>query len=210
MVSPLVLVVVLTVVTHVVNTLGAQQINNLLWSLYNSLPFSSSRADVANRKALQREILLLRAQLRATSSQDEFANWAKLSRALDKKVAEFEKLNTSISAARVAFDSKTRVVRWILTSGLRWFVLFWYNKEPMFWMPEGWVPGYVEWALSFPKAPIGSVSIQVWSFAVGQVVNLISGIIMHFFAVFSDKYGKTPVAMPAAAAGEKKKAKKAM
>lgn len=77
-------------------------------------------------------------------------------------------------------------------------------------MPEGWVPGYVEWALSFPKAPIGSVSIQVWSFAVGQVVNLISGIIMHFFAVFSDKYGKTPVAMPAAAAGEKKKAKKAM
>jgi hypothetical protein len=64
--------------------------------LYNSLPFSSSRADVANRKALQREILLLRAQLRATSSQDEFANWAKLSRALDKKVAEFEKLSKYI------------------------------------------------------------------------------------------------------------------
>lgn len=78
-------------------------------------------------------------------------------------------------------------------------------------MPEGWVPGYVEWGLSFPKAPIGSVSIQVWSFAVGQVVNLVSGMVMHFFAVFSDKYGKTPVAMPAAAAaGVEKKAKKAM
>lgn len=112
--------------------------------------------------------------------------------------------DTQISAARVAFDSKTRVVRWLLTSGLRWFVLFWYNKEPMFWMPEGWVPGYVEWGLSFPKAPLGSVSIQVWSFAVGQVVNLISGMIMHLYAVFSDKYGKTPVAMPAE--GEAKKA----
>ncbi|RPB07026.1 hypothetical protein P167DRAFT_540399 [Morchella conica CCBAS932] len=179
--------------------------------MYNSLPLSSSKADIAKRKALQREIVVLRAQLRATSSQDEFAKWAKLSRTLDKKTAEFEKLNTSINTARVAFDSKTRAIRWMLTSGLRWFVLFWYNKEPMFWMPEGWVPGYVEWGLSFPKAPIGSVSIQVWSFAVGQVVNLISGMIMYLFAVFS---GKAPVAMPAeaaaAAAGEEKGAKKAM
>jgi hypothetical protein len=42
----------------------------------------------------------------------------------------------------------------------------------MFWIPEGWVPGYVEWGLSFPRAPKGSVSIQVWAFAVGQVVSL--------------------------------------
>lgn len=112
MVSLLVLVVVLTVVTHIVNTVGAQQINNLvrcvpsllvcivkltgalqLWSLYNFLPISPSRADVASQKALQREVVASRAQLRATSSQDEFARWAKLRRTLDKKVADLEKLS---------------------------------------------------------------------------------------------------------------------
>jgi len=41
----------------------------------------------------------------------------------------------------------------------------------MFWIPESWVPGVVEWGLAFPRAPKGSVSIQVWSFAVGQVVT---------------------------------------
>lgn len=115
MVSPLVLVVILTVVTHIVNTIGAQQINNLvrcpflssllvytakltgslqLWSLYNFLPISPSRADVASQRGLQREVVASRAQLRATSSQDEFAKWAKLRRTLDKKVADLEKLST--------------------------------------------------------------------------------------------------------------------
>lgn len=61
--------------------------------MYNSLPFSSFRTSIANRKALQREIVVLRAQLRATSSQDEFAKWAKLSRVLEKKVAELETLS---------------------------------------------------------------------------------------------------------------------
>lgn len=206
MVSLLVLVVVLTVVTHVVNTLGAQQIDNLLWSFYNSLPFSASKNDVAKRRTLQREIVTLRAQQRATSSQDEFAKWAKLQRTLDKKSVELEKLNASISTARVSFDAKTKAVRWTLTSGLRWFVLFWYNKEPMFWMPEGWVPGYVEWGLSFPKAPIGSVSIQVWSFAVGQVVSLIAGIVMDCSAAF----GRTLVATPATAVVGEERTKKTM
>ena len=43
----------------------------------------------------------------------------------------------------------------------------------MFWVPEGWVPGVVEWGLAFPRAPRGSVSIQVWSFAVGQVAAIV-------------------------------------
>lgn len=75
----------------------------------------------------------------------------------------------------------------------------------MFWIPEGWVPGYVEWGLSFPKAPIGSVSIQVWSFAVGQMVTLLSGLVAYFFAAFAARF-ITPkaVPMPAAGAGEEK------
>lgn len=66
-----------------------------LWSLYNILPISSSRVDVASQKALQREVVASRAQLRATSSQDEFAKWAKLRRMLDKKVVDLEKLSVA-------------------------------------------------------------------------------------------------------------------
>ena len=140
----------------------------------------------------------------ATSSQDEFAKWAKIRRTLDSRNAELDALSCvfspvpsyplppegfrgvswygsmwltteidgKISSARTAFDAKASTLRWITTTGLRIILQFWFSKRPMFWIPEGWVPGYVEWGLSFPRAPKGSVSIQVWAFAVGQVVSL--------------------------------------
>ena len=40
----------------------------------------------------------------------------------------------------------------------------------MFWVPRGWVPYYVEWILSFPRAPLGSVSMQVWAAACLTVI----------------------------------------
>lgn len=43
----------------------------------------------------------------------------------------------------------------------------------MFWLPRGWLPSYVEWALSFPRAPTGSISIQVWGIACASVVQLV-------------------------------------
>jgi hypothetical protein len=43
----------------------------------------------------------------------------------------------------------------------------------MFWLPRGWVPGFVEWALAFPRAPRGSVSVQVWGIACATVVQLV-------------------------------------
>lgn len=44
----------------------------------------------------------------------------------------------------------------------------------MFWIPKGWVPYYGEWLLSFPRAPLGSVSIQAWSLACAAVILLVS------------------------------------
>ena len=43
----------------------------------------------------------------------------------------------------------------------------------MFWIPRGWVPGYVEWVLSFPRAPLGSVSILIWEMACATVVQMV-------------------------------------
>lgn len=35
------------------------------------------------------------------------------------------------------------------------------------------MPGYIEWLLSFPRAPWGSVSIQVWGTACATVIHLV-------------------------------------
>lgn len=42
----------------------------------------------------------------------------------------------------------------------------------MFWVPRGWVPWYVEFMVAFPRAPRGSVSVQVWWAACAAAVVL--------------------------------------
>lgn len=44
----------------------------------------------------------------------------------------------------------------------------------MFWVPAGWVPYYVEWILSFPRAPLGSVSINIWGIACASMIALVA------------------------------------
>jgi hypothetical protein len=44
----------------------------------------------------------------------------------------------------------------------------------MFWLPYGWFPYYVEWFLSFPRAPLGSVSIVSWQWACMGMLALAS------------------------------------
>lgn len=51
---------------------------------------------------------------------------------------------------------------------------FWYSKQAMFWLPNGWFPYYVEWILSFPRAPLGSISIVSWQLACTGVIMLVS------------------------------------
>lgn len=50
----------------------------------------------------------------------------------------------------------------------------WYAREPMFWLPHGWFPYYAEWIISFPRAPLGSVSVASWQLACTGVVALVS------------------------------------
>lgn len=64
--------------------------------------------------------------------------------------------------------------RWLGTTGMRMLLQFWFSKQPMFWLPHGFVPYYGEWLLSFPRAPLGSVSIQVWGMACGTAILLVS------------------------------------
>lgn len=53
----------------------------------------------------------------------------------------------------------------------------------MFWIPRGWVPYYAEWLLSFPRAPLGSISVQAWSLACAAIISLVSDAIVAVVAL---------------------------
>lgn len=53
-------------------------------------------------------------------------------------------------------------------------IQMYFQKQPMFWIPKGWAPYWAEWLLSFPRAPVGSVSVQSWSIACMAVILLVS------------------------------------
>ncbi|UNI16111.1 GET complex subunit get1 [Purpureocillium takamizusanense] len=172
---------------HVINAIGAAQINSLLWTLINYLPVSTSKAAAEQRK-LQAEYLRVRQELNATSSQDEFAKWAKLRRQHDKLLDKLDAAKKGLEASRSKFDNYLTAVRLLLTKAPQYFLPFWYGKEAMFWLPYGWFPYYAEWIISFPRAPLGSVSAPSWQLACSGFIALVSELVVFVWtALFSRK-----------------------
>jgi hypothetical protein len=62
-------------------------------------------------------------------------------------------------------------------------------KEPMFWIPKGWVPYYAEWLLSFPRAPLGSVSVNVWVLACTAIITLVNDALVAVIALVTKARG---------------------
>ncbi|PYI20949.1 hypothetical protein BO86DRAFT_11824 [Aspergillus japonicus CBS 114.51] len=186
---------------YVVNTVGAATFDNLLWLLYLRLPTPTSRK-FREQNRLKREVVQLKRDMNNTSSQDEFARWAKLRRRHDKTMEEYEAMNKELASQKSSFDWGVKAVRWIGTSGLKFFLQFWYSKTPVFMLPEGWVPYYVAWILSFPRAPFGSVSIQVWSNVCATAITTLAEIVTALL-LQTDKGAAEPV--PAGAGAEEKK-----
>ncbi|KAI6381058.1 GET complex subunit get1 [Pyricularia grisea] len=170
--SLLILIFTIEVAVELINTIGAATINNLLWRIFNALPTKLS-AQFAEQRKLQQDYLKVRRELNATSSQDEFAKWAKLRRQHDKLLEQLEKKKAALDSTKGNFDKYITGIRWVGTQGLRYFLPFWYAKVPMFWLPYGWFPYYAEWLVSFPRAPMGSVSIASWQLACTGFVVLI-------------------------------------
>lgn len=82
----------------------------------------------------------------------------------------------------------------------------------MFWLPQGWMPYYAEWLLSFPRAPLGSVSIQAWVLACGAVILLVSDAIVATIGLVietNSNPGQKTKAEPTKFAGDKFAAEKA-
>lgn len=78
----------------------------------------------------------------------------------------------------------------------------------MFWLPHGWFPYYVEWFLSFPRAPMGSVSIVSWQLACTGVLTLLAETIGAILGLVTGSKQKQGVAMGAGGNGAEEKVKK--
>lgn len=76
----------------------------------------------------------------------------------------------------------------------------------MFWLPYGWFPYWAEWILSFPRAPIGSVSIASWQLACTGVIALFSDLIVGIAGLLlnAKQAKEAPVEAEKVAAEEKK------
>ncbi|OAL48671.1 hypothetical protein IQ07DRAFT_655145 [Pyrenochaeta sp. DS3sAY3a] len=171
--SLLLVVFTLQLLLHIINTVGANTINELLWVLYNKLPTPTS-GSAQKAQALKKDIVRLKRELANTSPQDNFSKWAKLDRQHNKAMTEYQSLDGSLRSHQTKFTSAVSTLRWLGTQGLRFLLQFWFAKSPMFWIPAGWVPYYAEWILSFPRAPLGSVSINVWGIACASMIALVS------------------------------------
>lgn len=207
--------------------------------------YPSTGASVTLQNRLRAEVVRLKRELNGTSSQDEFAKWAKLRRQHDKAVTQYEeicrddisisrshrysytlhevpkfrvlhaadflplrcKIASSLQSFRSTFDKVVTATRWLGTNGLRVFLQWWFAKRPMFWLPQGWVPGYVEWLLAFPRAPTGSVSIQMWGIACATVVQLVGAAIVATYVLVTagKEKGTRKVAVPARPGGREDK-----
>lgn len=93
----------------------------------------------------------------------------------------------AVKAAKASFDTFAGGIRFLMTTGLRFFLQFWYSKTPMFALPQGWAPYPVEWVLSFPRAQLGTVSIQVWGTACAVVVALLGDAITYVVVASASK-----------------------
>ncbi|TQV99996.1 hypothetical protein V2A60_005411 [Cordyceps javanica] len=191
--SLLIVIFVVEVVVHVINLVGATVLNDLIWTAINYLPVPTAKTAAEQRKT-QAEYLKVRRELNATSSQDEFAKWAKIRRQHDKLLDQLERQKKGLEASRAGFDKYLSAVRFLLTRAPQYILPFWYAKEPMFWLPHGWFPYYAEWIISFPRGPLGSVSIASWQLACTTVIVLVSDMLRGFFQLLMSS--KTGTAAP--------------
>ena len=78
----------------------------------------------------------------------------------------------------------------------------------MFWLPHGWFPYYAEWIISFPRAPLGSVSVGSWQLACTSVIALLGELLAGVLGLLlSAKQKEAPMKSSLAGttgAGEKK------
>ncbi|KAK4689187.1 tail-anchored protein insertion receptor, partial [Tremellales sp. Uapishka_1] len=183
------LIFLYVLLVQTISWVGKTALQDVVYSIYASIFLSSVKS---SQTKLRRNVLADKAELAKTSSQDEFAKWAKLRRKLDKGLADLEKLNTTLTSSKTSFSTKFNTLMWISTTGARMVLVWWFRKSPVFWLPKQWVPRPVAYLLSFPSAPRGSVSSGVWATVCARVLASGEEIVKELFGA------AVPVQIPTA------------
>ncbi|RSH82298.1 GET complex subunit get1 [Saitozyma podzolica] len=162
------LIFLVVFLTQLVAWVGKSVLQELAFSAYSRFFLSGYSS---KQRSLRKQVLEDKAELARTSSQDEFAKWAKLKRKVDKGLADLEKINNSLGSSKSSFSLRFSSVLWLFTTGAQLVLVWWYRKQPVFYLPPGWVPYPVAWVLSFPSAPLGSVSSGAWGAVCKRVLT---------------------------------------
>ncbi|EME44653.1 hypothetical protein DOTSEDRAFT_172949 [Dothistroma septosporum NZE10] len=182
MVSVVAVVFLVQLALNLISSFGAQAVNDIAWWFFTKIP-NSPASNGQETKNLRDEVVRLNREMTAISAQDDFAKWARLRRDHDKAKEKYEKQAQSSQSLRSTFDSIVSKLRWVATQGVNFLLNTYYAKQPMFWLPQGWVPWHAEWVLSLPRAPLGSISVNVWAIACGSVIAMVSQGIVALWAL---------------------------
>ncbi|KAF9419189.1 GET complex subunit get1 [Podila epigama] len=169
-------VLLVVLLTELIGLIGKTQTTTWAYDLYLKIVHKDR---VAKQRQLKKEVLTLKNELSRTSSQDEFAKWAKLRRKMDSKIADLEKLTSDLHVSKAAFEIKFKGLLWFITSGIQFIMVAWYRCVPVFYLPGGWF-GPAEFILSLPFAERGSVSIAIWFFVCRKFITVTASNIAEF------------------------------
>ena len=151
-----------------------------LWFVYTAL---FHRSTLSAQRALRRDVYATKQELAATSSQDQFAKWAKLRRKVDKGLADLEKTNADLASARTTFGMLFKGIMFVITTIMPFCVTSWYSKTPIFWLPPGehsWF-GPLGWFLALPRAPKGAISSTVWQMVCTRTLIAVCGALANLW-----------------------------
>lgn len=151
------------------------KIAEFIWGIVSKM---KPNEKVLELRATRTRLAEVRVERTATSSKDEFAKWAKLDREYNKLKARMDSLNADVGRSRASLQSYVRMARWVLSSGLKMYLLWKYSSTPVIWLPKGALPSLVEWILSLPRAPMGSISAGWWLTIVDHGLSMASELLV--------------------------------
>ncbi|KAL9935323.1 hypothetical protein V8E36_005671 [Tilletia maclaganii] len=191
-----------TLAAEIVSWVGKERIVGSLHFLFVQLFHSNV---LAEQRKLKAEIYATKQELDKTSSQDEFAKWAKLRRKVDKGLQDLEKINASLTASRSTFPMLVKALLFVVTTVIPFAVKTYHRKTPIFWLPPGGWFGPVGWALSLPGAPAGSISATIWGMVCSRILLVVAASAKDLFlssgkAASQSVAEKVPVPVPASPA----------
>ncbi|KAF9116244.1 GET complex subunit get1 [Mortierella sp. AM989] len=169
-------VLLVVLLTELIGLIGKAHFTAMAYDIYLKVV---DKDTVTKQRRLKKEVLTLKNDLSRTSSQDEFAKWAKLRRKMDSKIAELEKLTSELHVTKASFEIKFKSLLWFITNGIQFLMIAWFRRVPVFYLPPGWF-GPAEHVLALPFAERGSVSITIWFYFCRKVITLFSSNLAEF------------------------------